>query len=311
MSFLCLPLLSQDNSLIALSVEGEVLHFGKHAKKVLVKPGMSLEPGGKINLKENSVISLLVGQETVNIDQPGDHELQPYFKKYTSANKFGFSQSFWQLVSDGLQSSENEKSLKAYARQFEPEQALGFGAKKYDVSLETSFGGKAGGEDIRFKWKSYSQDKPIYHFSIRHTASDQLIFKALTYDTAFVVNFENLAFKKGETYDWEIEVENDQKDADGFFITKSPKIQFDYEPNSLSQVQERLNRIDKFQNADQLKKEWMEAVALEEKGFYYQAYKRYQKLRKEHPDNLLIKKLYAAFLARRGFLSEANQALRE
>ena len=307
-------LFGQESTALVLDFQGKVYLMGaqKKSNKILVKDGQKIDISEKIYLDKNSQVNLLFKNQPFLIDKPGEHVLLSFFNSIDSPKKMRFDQNFWDLVEESLSIPDSKGITESVLTNAISSSSEGFGFAKKDSQglLDLAFEGSVGGESIDFKWKKYPSKQPVYHFTINHTSSKNLIFKAVTFDTLFQVDLSTLALIENEDYFWKIEIEN-QVDGELEIPKKvsSSNVPFKYLPGSEQIIDQRLSRIKDYEESTPVKKEWMEAVALEEKGFYYQAYKSYQKLHTTNPDNLLIKKLYAAFLTRRGFITEAKEVL--
>ncbi len=93
-------------------------------------------------------------------------------------------------------------------------------------------------------------------------------------------------------------------------MVKSDLKTFEYFLNADEIIIQKAEKISDYKEADDLEKQWMEAIIMEQENFVYDAYNRYIALRSQHPENLLIKKLFAAFLVRQGLTREAIEEIK-
>ena len=77
-----------------------------------------------------------------------------------------------------------------------------------------------------------------------------------------------------------------------------------------AKMKSKLERITDYVEGDEIEKKWMEAVVYEMEGYIYEAGNLYLKLQKEHPDNLLIRKLYILYLARNVDIESAQEIMK-
>lgn len=312
--FNCQLATGQHNNMMVLSTNGQTFYSypDKSISKLPLKAGLQLNTNGKITLKNNSSIQLLFKNHPIQLTNSGTYLLKDLIPEVKTGQTIGFKKDFWQLVNEGLSSADSEQSLEKYYDQvYEAEEAMGFGKSTAGITTKLPLTGKIGEEVIDFEWRTFPGEGVIYKFIINRIYDKKTIFKVLTKDTFYHVDLSTLALKDGEQYYWRISVDRLNDDEDKSGKLSSEKIPFTYQADSQTLVEKRLNKVLEYKQSEKLKKKWMEAIAMEEQGYYYQAYKQYQKLHKENPDNLIIKKLYAAFLTRRGFLTEAKEVLED
>lgn len=150
--------------------------------------------------------------------------------------------------------------------------------------------GKIPAGPVIFQWSEPKVSKD-YVLEILNGAGS-IVHSTQVSDNWAQINLESLPLKIDETYAWRIEVPDDAESTS----TKVRITIVDEKANDI--ISKRLRNSDAYQLNDPVLCGLMEAVVLEEKEHFYEAYERYEMLRQNNKENDLVKVMQAAFYVR-------------
>lgn len=305
-----LPTFAQAD-VVVINSKGKIWYqnTAQSAKKSLV-PGQKIKAIGALLLDPGSQITLLSKGKTYRLSESGKHDLDLLIPS-ESENKMGFGSRFWSFLTDGLINSDNQKSLDQYHKQHMSVAGgvKGFtGAERALNSLLPTYGKLVPGI-IDFQWTAIEKGNVIYQFDITEVAGNTLIYRAL-YQTATVqVDLRRLALRDQQNYHWQVRVLDKKTKSQIDSIPPSEAFAFQFVLDPAPPIATALDEVDGYEEANEFDQSWMEAIAMEQEGFPYMAYRRYLKLKLANPNDLLIKKLFASFLVRQDQMSAASELL--
>lgn len=298
---------------VVISSKGKVWYqkSTKETKKAII-PGQKFKALGAVSLDHNSQVTLLCSGKTYQLLESGTHQLNKVIPT-ESGKKMGFGSRFWSFLTDGLINSDNKHSLDEYHKQ---QMTVAGGVKGFagpDVALSPLLPtyGKLGPGIIEFQWTPVKQENIIYQFDIIRTAGKKLIYRALYKPSLVKVDLRPLVLSNEAAYQWKVKVLDEKSLSVIDSIMPADPVSFQYLLNADTLINESLEYVEGYEDADEFTRSWMEAVAMEQEGFPYLAYRRFLKLRILHPEDLLLKKLFAAFLVRHNQLDAAQEMLEQ
>ncbi|GJM32083.1 MAG: hypothetical protein DHS20C18_10840 [Saprospiraceae bacterium] len=300
------------DSPMVMYVDGEVWYEGVNASPARVYTGTQLGTNGQIILKNKAAVEIIYKEKFVKLNKAGKHDLSKLFG--TTTSNMNFVQRFSNFVSNGLDQSASEKQLeKSYLKNQNNAQGNIRGFTDSGLAGIMPIGGNISPETTEFYWPDAGAGVH-YEFQIIDSLSEEMIFMALSKATKLSIDLGGLYLKAGKTYYWEayhvrekagaglIQNENSEE--------KSPRIYFKITPDKQQAILEMLKQEAAYQEtASKPQQSLMEAMQLEEAGFLYAADQTYQKAMHQDKENPLLKRNYAAFLARWQQLSKAREVL--
>ncbi len=298
---------------VVISSKGKVWYQKSNtdAKKTLI-PGQKIKALGALSLDDNSQVTLLSSGKTYQLYESGTHQLNKVIPA-ESQKKMGFGSRFWSFLTDGLINSDNKHTLDEYHKQH---MSVAGGVKGFagpDLALSPLLPtyGKLGPGVIEFQWTPIEQKEIIYQFDIVKTSGKKLIYRALYKPSLVKVDLRPLVLSDEENYQWIVKALDRKTMTVIDSIMPAAPVEFQYILNTDMAIAESLEYVEGYEEGDEYTRSWMEAVAMEQEGFPYLAYRRFLKLRIMHPEDLLIKKLFAAFLVRHNQLDAAQEMLEQ
>jgi hypothetical protein len=177
----------------------------------------------------------------------------------------------------------------------------GWGGKGSTIRLIMPFGKLKAGT-VNFIWSKPKTSEP-YELSIKDEAG-KTVHTQMVRDTFVALNLNSLNLAPEQLYRWTVSVAGAnpmQSDEMLFGIATE---------DDWKETMEQINSssLAKTSNSPALSK-LVEAVALEQGEWYYDAYMSYQQAQKQQPDNL-VRMMHAAFLTRYGFYALAEKAVK-
>ncbi len=304
---------AQESSIIVLNLNGQIEYLIDQSDTVeRLFPGMKVSDSGALNLKKGAKVNLLYNGKLIQLDEEGVYELKTLTEKNDKALSMSFAGRFWDFVSVGLSQTDDNETLNDYSKQLLAVTGGVQGYAEEGLSIQTIMpaDGNIGAEIVTFNWYHSTKADVYYLFKIYQAEEEQLVFQASIRDTSITLDFTQLVFHPNEVYQWSVEMQEWEKDGEGKEMVKSDSKNFEYFLNVDEIIVQKAEKISDYKKADDFEKKWMQAIVMEQENFIYDAYNRYLSLRSQHPENLLIKKLFAAFLVRQGLTLEAVEQLK-
>lgn len=296
---LSIHLLAQERAYV-LHVSGQVEYYSQQgAKPVSVSPGMELDLKGKIRCKGTASAKLLSNGRTTVVSGSKMRDLQDVAGAKAGESNTGFTGRFLNFVEESVQEGDSEEDLKKQHRKY-MNKASG-GVKGYANPTNTIrpillASGKLPLSNVAFKWYSVAGDGP-YTFSLLVPGGNP-VAQVLVLDTVITLDLKQLALNPDEEYEWSITRGS---------TAKSVAVLVEISPQSMETAQNSISRLPYYTSASPFEQQIMLAYTYEEGNCYYSASQVYATLFTAEPDNQLLRRLYAAFLARMDMLPEATR----
>ncbi len=170
----------------------------------------------------------------------------------------------------------------------------GYANKAYAITPLLYASGKLPSSNVTFKWHSVAGDGP-YTFSLLVSGGNTLA-QVLVVDTAITLDLKQLPLNPDEAYEWSVTRGS---------TAKSTAVSVEISPQSVETAQKSISGLPYYLSASPFEQQIMLAYTYEEGNLYYSANEVYAALLSAEPDNQLLRRLYAAFLARMDMLPEA------
>lgn len=273
-----------------------------------IHPGLRLSLDGKVRVQSGTGVKVLYNGVTYTLKSGKLHLLRELEKKADKGTGMGFAGRFWSFLTNSLKQSQNEEVLEDNHRRYmESVHAgvSGFANKKYPIHASLLYSNNLSATAVTFRWSSV-KNAPGSRFQISRETDGLVICVIHIRDSTLRLDLSQLALEPNEEYNWVILPAMETSDG-----PRSEEFTFLFRPEGASKVLDDLRRQPEFNNAGPAEQRLMEAFALEEAGFLYDAFEIYATASSAHPDNLLVRDSRAAFLARMDLLEEARGLLRD
>lgn len=294
---LSIHLLAQERAYV-LHVSGQVEYYAQQgAKPVSLSPGMELDMKGKIRCKGSGTAKLLSNGRTTVVSGSKMRDLQDVAGTKAGESSTGFTGRFLDFVEESVQESDSEEQLKKHHRQNMNKASggvKGYANKAYAITPLLFASGKLPLSNVTFQWRSVAGDDP-YTFSL-YVPGGKPVAQLLVLDTVATLDLKQLALNPDEEYEWSITRGS---------AAKSAAVTVEIAPQSMEAAQNSISRLAYYTSASPLEQQIMLAYAYEENNGYYAAHQVYAALFAAEPENQLLRRLYATFLARMDMLPEA------
>lgn len=300
---LCLQLgLAAQKEVIVLHVTGKALYFSQYGvKPVYLYPGMVLDLKGKVNCRGAGSAKLLYNGNTFLLSGTKNRDVQDVVKAAGAASQMSFTGRFFNFLTESVKEGDSNEKLEKHHRHYMNKTSGGIkGWAKQDYTLVPLLltSGKLPSANVMFKWRNSTGDGP-YTFTL-YSAANKPIAQIMVRDTFITLDLDQLAISLDEEYTWEV-----ARGANA----KSPAIPFSVCAASNMDKQSELVHEKSFQAADATEQQLMQAYSLEEERCFYNANGIYHQLLANDPDNVLILRMYATFLARMDMVPEATSLI--
>ena len=294
--------LAAQKEVIVLHVSGQVQYYTQYgAKPVLMYPGLELDLKGKVRCKGSASAKLLYNGSTFLLAGSKFKNVQDVVKAAGGASQMSFSGRFFNFVTESVKEGDSNEKLEKHHRRYMSKTAggiKGYAKPGYAITPLLLTTGKLPSANVIFKWRNTAGEGP-YTFNLL-SAANKVIAQLLVRDTFITLDLDQLALNLDEEYTWS--VTRGER-------AKSFPIPFMVCPASTMDKQNEISHEAVFKTATPTEQQLMLAYSLEEERCFYSANQTYTHLLAADPDNMLLRKMYATFLARMDMLPEANAFL--
>lgn len=300
-------LLAQNSSIFVLRVQGKVDYYAtRDAKAVRLTSSQKLGVRGAIHLHAGASAKLQYGENTYDLDEAGAYDLPTLISQQSTSKSLGFASRFWSFVSEGIRNTDDKQKLEKYHRQYLSRVGggiEGFGQFESILTNQLAYG-RIGDSTLTLIWRSTGIDSTYDFYLLREFDGAAVLALSIS-DTSLTVPLDSLTV--GEYYRWQIRQE--AADPDTLLMTQS--FAFSYEPDRQRKSLKELPMVKDYREALPLEQRLMEAQVMEKQNFLYYTERLYQELLNAHPEDEMVQRLFAAFLARKGQVDRAEQILEQ
>ena len=298
-------LIGQDKVTV-LTVTGHVNYFSGASnigKRVL--PGQLLPTIGFLRCDEGATAMLVFEGQRHPIKSKQELDLKKLPKQKKRGSKMGYLGRFLNFIGSSVNNTEDNDRLERHHERYMTSVGGVRGFAQTEAAIKT-FGylsGPMGGGTVDFKW-SDAGDVPYYQFEIRKEGEEESLFMAKVRANQLTLDLDQLSIVPTEVYHWQVSAQ--AKDGKEMNTVEVP---FSVEAEELAKLLTS-SRLKKMQEAvEEGEEELVVLQQLSEKGFKHATYSKYITMLQQDANNLLIKRLFASFLAENDDLEEAKALL--
>lgn len=296
-------LLMGQEKVTVLTVTGHVNYFSGASnigKRVL--PGQLLPTIGFLRCEEGATAMLVFEGQRHPIKSKEEFDLKKLPNQKKRGSRMGYLGRFLNFIGSSVNNTEDNDKLEKHHERYMTSVGGVRGFAQNEAAIKT-FGylsGPIGGGMVNFKW-NYDGQVPFYQFEIRKEGEKELLFMAKVRANKLSIDLDELSIAEGEVYHWKVSAE-----TKGGTVVSTVEVPFSLEGEALSKLLTG-SRLQKMQNAvEEGEKELVVLQQLQQQGFKHAAYARYELMLQQDANNLLIKRLFASFLAENSDLARAK-----
>jgi len=290
------------NEIIVLHVSGQAFYYERTgAKPISMYPGMGLALKGKVRCKGASTAKLLYNGSTIIVSGGKYRDVEELARAAGAASQMSFTGRFFSFVTESVREENSQENIKKYHRKHMGKTSggiKGYAKPEYTLKPLLLTAGKLPSANVIFKWRNTAGEGQYTFHLISKVGKP--VAQLLARDTAITLDLDQLALNLDEEYSWYVSRGE---------TAKSVNIPFEICPTSVVERLTDLSHEPTFLEASAEEKQLMLAYRLEEERCFYDANEAYAKLLASAPNNLLLRRMYAAFLARMDMLPEASSLL--
>lgn len=294
--------LQAQNEVIVLHVSGLAQYYPHYgAKPVNLYPGQELEVKGKLRCKGAGSVKLLYEGTPIIVSGSKMRDMEEIVRTATQTSQLSFTGRFFSFLNESVKEGVTDEKLKKHHRRYMSKSSggvKGWAKPEYTIKALLLTTGKLPSAHVIFKWRNTPGEGP-YTFSLL-SQQNKTIAQLMVRDTAITLDLEQLALNLDEEYSWSV--------TRGEKAT-SAAIPFEICPSSVVERLTDLSHEASYQSADPTERQLMLAYRLEEERCFYTANNTYNQLLQADPNNVLLHRMYATFLARMDMLPEASTLL--
>lgn len=283
-------------------ISGQVFYYPEPASKPVMKiAGTQFALKGKLRCKASQTAKLLYNGHFFWVSGSKMRNVQDVVNAAVRSSEMSFTGRFFNFLTESVKEGETPENVKKYHRKYMGKTSggiKGWSNPQYSITPLLLATGKLPSANVIFKWRK-SEGAGPYTFNLLSN-QNKLIAQVLTKDTVIALDLDQLALNLDEEYTWSV-----TRGETG----KSVQVPFEVCPSSVVERQTDLSHEEVFQKASPLEQQLMLAYRLEEEHCYYAANHTFVQLLETSPDNLLLRKMYATFLARMDMLPEASSII--
>lgn len=300
-----MALAAQNPTAVVLHVTGQVQYFSSaNAAPKKVYPGLEMQTSGRIRCQKGGSAKILYQGNTFNVTGGRLQEIGEIVKAATTASQMGFTGRFWSFITESVQESESTEKLQKHHRRYMSKTSAsikGYAQREHAIATSFMTMGKLPAATVTFKWRHTPGTAP-YTFRLTTETGDP-VAQLLTRDTVLTLDLEQLALDFQGEYQWTV-VREDGKES-------SAPVPFELVSNMEEKARKSLSLQNDYKTADNTEQRLMIAYYLEQENSFYSANEVYEQLLASQPNNALLRRLYASFLARMDMLPEGVDLLRK
>ncbi len=303
------------NAPLLMATSGTVWYQSGGGAKNKVYTGSYLVPPGTIILEDKASAEVIYKDKFIQLTKAGKHDIVKLFGGTSSSG--GFVNRFSNFVGRGLdQSASNKKLEKAFEKNQSNAQGNTRGFGDQGLFGVLPFGGTLSPEETLFTWQPI-ENATYYELRLIDSTSEEMIFMALCPAPRYLLSTADLLLVPENTYYWEATPVIPRSSNQGPTLGASPtlveadRIHFRYQPTDLDDLLTPIRGAEIYRKSlDPIQQKLMEAMELEDNNFLYAAYSTYREAM-EQSDNALLRRSYAAFLARWNLRKAAKELLEQ
>lgn len=291
-------LFAQSN-VIVVNASGKVEYQAKgqkESKRVIA--GMQIPSSSTLKLNGGSKAKLLFAGSPIELNKKGRYDLKVLLEKQEAKKSRSFLSRFWNFINEGISNTSDDEKLRRYHQQYMEEATggiSGFGKDDDQIRTYDLVQGVLAESVVDFQWQT-EEAEAIFTFEVFDSESNELQFSAMTRDSFLHMDFTNIYLAPKREYYWRVSTKLGEK------LVQSEKKFFNVEPDTKQEILTTLDQIEGYELAEELEKQLMQSHVFEKEGLIYSSHSIYLELIHQYPENMLVKKLYKAFLARNNSL---------
>ncbi len=299
-------LLIGQEKVTVLTVTGHVNYFSGASnigKRVL--PGQLLPTIGFLRCDEGATAMLVFEGQRHPIKSKQEFDLKKLPKQKKRGSRMGYLGRFLNFIGSSVNNTEDNDKLEKHHERYMTSVGgvRGFAQNEAAIKTYGYLSGPMGGGRVDFRW-NYVGNVPFYQFEIRKEAEKDLLFMAKVRANQLSVDLDELSIVEGEVYHWKVTAETKEGKA-----ISTVEVPFSLEAEALSKLLTG-NRLQKMQKSvEEGEKELVVLQQMQEQGFKHAAYSKYELMLQQDANNLLIKRLFASFLAENNDLDRAKELI--
>ncbi len=307
--------LTAQEKVIVLTTLGKVEYLpDRQSQPSRVTPGQELPSKGFIKFVDGGMTKLLLKGQPELLDKGGIYDLESLLREKSDRRQLNFISRFWRFVTEGVTSANDDKSLERYHEKYMTRSGgiKGWAKGEYGLAANVLIRGALVGQYVTFNWNAEA-DVSAYDLFIYRQSDDMLAFKASTPDTVFTLDFDQLYLNPGTAYYWMVTPHQEDMPLPTNSTApaqRSAALTFTFAPQALEETLAFHFEDPVYLNSTPEEQMLIEAYLLEDSGLFYDAGRRYERLLQAYPEDQLLRKLYASFLARQGILEKAATFLK-
>ena len=299
---------------LALETTGRITYQPTSGSPFTVYSGTYLNREGTLLIADSSRLDLLHGDRIVRLTGPMKTTLTEALHNKPAAK--GWLRRFVDFIYQGIDQSRYRESLEqAYLRNQGNAQGNISGYGDRGLGRISPFGGTLAAESVTFTWPE-TDAADSYLFRIRDSLSGTTLVSETLRDTAITLDLASLDLRPDRRYLWEVRLPGD---ADALLPADrseaGPVVQIAFAVSRMTS-REVLDSLLSTEDYQELRFSpvvglLVEAMVLEEAGYLHAADQRYREGMAAGEDNTIIRRHYAAFLARWNLRSVAQELITE
>ena len=298
---------SQKDEFVILytSTDEGIVYTDAAKEKQPVFSGINLPVEGQLFLEDGTWMNILFNGQKRRLEGPKVFKLEALADQINSKSKPTFLSRFWTFLSNSISRTNTNDQLEEYHQEFMQARAAveGFANRKYEIQVPSYLGEIIGSSSVVFNWDSIATLKGTYTF--RMQSRDEIpVMEVTTKTNRLTIELAELNLKEGVVYEWKVLAIK----PNGSYAY-SPSVAFSYEPIAAQKYIQRLRDHENMQDLEELEQQLFILHELDRRQFHYNAYQTYKQMLEEDPEDLLMRKLFAAFLTKNNALKEAKSIL--
>jgi len=280
-------------------LSGQILYYPQAGSNpVLKNPGTQFELKGRLRCKGSESAKMVYNGHYFWVKGSKMRNVQDVINAAVKSNEMSFSGRFFNFLTESVKEGDSPENVKKHHRKYMNKSSGGIKGhvvKEYAITPLLLTSGKLPSANVTFKWRNIAGEGP-YTFNLL-AANGKQVAQVFVRDTLVTMDIDQLSMDIFAEYEWMV------TRGEGI---KSASVSIEVCPDKAKEVQTEISKEETYQKADPIVQQLMLAYSLEEERCFYAANNTYLHALALDPDNVLLRKMYATFLARMDMLPEAT-----
>lgn len=300
-----------EKTVIVIDVQGEITYTTPDDKTPCkLEAGAVLTPDSTVKLTKGATVALFENHP-IFINKTGKRNINKLIDKDLELKRGTFEYFFKDQLNYALGDLKDEPGpneeygfVKTTTNEEDDDTTDGWGENALAIHNVMPCGEQIVPIDLKFEWTPMTGIKS-YELTVKDVDEDVVILTACVGGVSVKTDLKDLAIEADKEYSWQV------VSRGGASTVKSQKAFFKItEADAKQKSMEKLDKVSMFPGSGTVLQGFMLAIRFERDKLLSEAYKIYEGLTTRYPDNVVVKRMFMAFLWRNGMRALARELMK-